>query len=144
MPVPSGAWGRNQVAKARGFSRNQTEQYFQEVEFRLRSTIEPHSCTGYEVFWRYLKTEQAYVEIVRWNGKVGDFTSLKKLIGPRYGVTDGDLVEATIVGTVIEGYIDGVEVVSATDGAFDSGSPGIGFISRRATPRPAATRRRRG
>ena len=123
----TGAWGKNQTVKARVFSQNQTEQYFQEVEIRLRSTIAPHSCTGYEVFWRCLKTENAYAEIVRWNGKVGDFTSLRKLIGPQYGVMDGDLVEASIVGTVIKGYINGVEVISATDDAFDSGNPGLGF-----------------
>lgn len=125
--VLTGAWGKNQTAKATVFSRNQTGEYFQEVEFRLRSTIAPHRCTGYEVFWRCLKTEEAYAEIVRWNGKVGDFTSLKKLVGPRYGVMDGDLVEASIVGDVIKGYINGLEMISATDDTFDSGSPGIGF-----------------
>jgi len=125
--VLSGVWGKNQIARARVFSRNQTEKYFQEVEIRLRSTIMPHRCTGYEVFWRCLKTESAYAEIVRWNGKVGDFTSLKKHIGPQYGVADGDLVEASIVGNVIKGFINGVEVISTSDDTFDSGSPGIGF-----------------
>lgn len=53
--VLAGVWGRNQHARARVFSRNQTEDYFQEVEIRLRSAISPHSCTGYEVFWRCLR-----------------------------------------------------------------------------------------
>ena len=61
----------------------------------------PHRCTGYEVFLRCLKTENAYAEIVRWNGKRGDFTSLRKLSGPQYGVQDGDIVEAIITGNVI-------------------------------------------
>jgi hypothetical protein len=125
--VLAGAWGRNQHAKARVFTRNPTEDYFQEVEIRLRSAITPHVCTGYEVFWRCLKTEAAYAEIVRWNGKIGDWTSLKKLIGPQYGVQDGDLVEATIVGNLIRGFVNGVEVISTTDDAFTEGSPGIGF-----------------
>ena len=125
--VLTGTWGRNQQAKAKVFSRNQTEKYFQEVEIRLRSTIAPHRCTGYEVFWRCLKTENAYAEIVRWNGKVGDFTSLKKLIGPQYGVKDGDVVEATIFGNVLKGFINGVEVISAMDDVFAEGNPGIGF-----------------
>jgi hypothetical protein len=125
--VLAGRWGRNQHVKATVFSRNQTEEYFQEVEIRLRSAIAPHHCTGYEVFWRCLTTENAYAEIARWNGKVGDFTSLKKLIGPQFGVKDGDLVEATVVGNVLTGFINGVEVISATDDEFDSGSPGIGF-----------------
>jgi hypothetical protein len=79
------------------------------------------------VFWRCLKAENAYAEIVRWNGRIGDFTSLARQQGPQYGVQDGDLVEATIVGNVITSYINGVEVLSATDGTYDAGSPGIGF-----------------
>jgi hypothetical protein len=125
--VLAGAWGKNQHVKARVFSRNQTENYFQEVEIRLRTAITPHRCTGYEVFWRCLKTESGYAEIVRWNGKIGDFTSLQKLIGPQYGVKDGDAVEASIHGNVIKGFINGVEVISTTDDVFDSGHPGIGF-----------------
>jgi hypothetical protein len=82
---------------------------------------------GYEIFWRCLKTENAYAEIARWNGKVGDFTSLRKLSGPQYGVQEGDIVEAIISGNVITGSINGVEVISATDNVFGAGSPGIGF-----------------
>ena len=109
------------------FSRNPTDQYFQEVEIRLRSSMTPHSCTGYEVFFRCLKTDAGYAEIVRWNGAIGKFTSLKKLIGPQYGVQDGDVIEASIVGSSITGYINGVEVISATDDRYPTGSPGIGF-----------------
>jgi hypothetical protein len=125
--VLAGEWGRNQHAKGTVFSRDQTEDYFQEVELRLRSAIAPHICTGYEVFWRCLKTDTAYAEIVRWNGKRGDFTSLQRRVGPEYGVKDGDLVEATIVGNVIKGFLNGDEVISATDDVFAEGSPGIGF-----------------
>jgi hypothetical protein len=125
--VLAGAWGQNQHGQGTVFSKRPTNEYFQEVEIRLRSAISPHVCTGYEVFWRCLKTEDGYAEIVRWNGKVGDFTSLKKLVGPQYGVEHGDVVEATVRGNVIKGFINGVEVISATDGVFTSGSPGIGF-----------------
>jgi hypothetical protein len=125
--VLAGDWGADQYARGVVFSQNQTEDYFQEVELRLRSSITPHSCTGYEVFWRCLKTENAYAEIVRWNGKRGDFTSLAKAVGSRYGVQDGDIVEASIVGNVIKSYINGVLVLEATDDVFTSGSPGIGF-----------------
>jgi len=125
--VLSGAWGKNQHAKGTVFSKSPTAEYFQEVELRLRSAIAPNLCTGYEVFFRCLKTDEGYAEIVRWNGKVGDFTSLTKLIGAQYGVKDGDVIEATIHGNVIKGFINGVEVISATDDVFGSGSPGIGF-----------------
>jgi len=52
----AGTWGKNQTVKARVFSRNQTDKYYQEVEIGLRSTLAPHHYTGYEVFWRCLKT----------------------------------------------------------------------------------------
>ena len=123
----SGEWGRNQFVKARVFSRNPTNQYFQEVELRLRSTIAPHHCTGYEVFWRCLKTDEAYAEIVRWDGRIGAWKSLARKTGPEFGVKDGDVVEACIVGNVIRGYINGVEVTSAIDDTYASGAPGIGF-----------------
>ncbi|TMC88369.1 MAG: hypothetical protein E6J12_11420 [Chloroflexi bacterium] len=125
--VLTGDWGRNQHVKARVFSRKPTNEYFQEVEIRLRSTIKPNWCSGYEVFWRCLKTDEGYAEIVRWNGKVGDFTSLRKLIGAEFGVKDGDEVEASIVGNHIRGVVNGREVISATDDVFPSGAPGIGF-----------------
>ena len=125
--VLAGAWGANQYARARVFSRNQTDKYFQEVELRLRSSMAPHRCDGYEVFWRCLKSEAGYAEIVRWNGRIGDFTSLAKLVGTKYGVQNGDLIEASVVGNVIRGWLNGVEVISATDDKIGTGSPGIGF-----------------
>jgi hypothetical protein len=125
--VLAGEWGRNQHARATVFCRNPTDRYFQEVEIRLRSSIEPHSCTGYEVFWRALKTDEGYAEIVRWNGPIGDFTSLARHVGAEFGVKDGDVVEATVEGNVLKGFINGVEVITATDDVFPSGAPGVGF-----------------
>jgi hypothetical protein len=125
--VLAGEWGKDQYAKATVFSRNQTDEYFQEVEIRLRTTITPRSITGYEVFWNCRKTEDAYAEIVRWNGKYRDWTRLGRKQGPEFGVKDGDVVEATVEGNVIKSFINGVEVLSVTDDTFASGSPGIGF-----------------
>lgn len=125
--VLAGSWGRNQHAKARVFSRNQTEEYFQEVEIRLRTTMAPNWCAGYEVFWRCLKTDNAYAEIVRWNGRIGDFTSLARAVGAQFGVEDGDLVEASIEGNVITSWKNGVQVLTVTDDAIAEGAPGIGF-----------------
>ena len=125
--VLGGDWGRNQFVKATVFSRNQTNECFQEVEIRLRTTITPHRCTGYEVFWRCLKTDEAYAEIVRWDGKIGAWKSLTRRTGPEVGVKDGDVVEACIVGNQIKGFINGVEVTSVTDDTYATGSPGIGF-----------------
>jgi len=125
--VLRGPWGRDQFVRARVFSRNQTNRYFQEVEIRLRTTIEPHRCAGYEVFWRCLKTDEAYAEIVRWDGPIGGWKSLTRKTGPEFGVKDGDVVEACIVGNVIKGFINGVEVTSVTDDTWADGCPGIGF-----------------
>jgi hypothetical protein len=106
---------------------NQTDKYYQEVEIRLRSTLSPPRCTGYEIFWRCLKTDKAYVQIVRWNGKLGDWTSLKTRSGAQFEVKDGDVVEATIARNVIKGFINGVEVISTADNTFNEGNPGMGF-----------------
>lgn len=131
--VLTGPWGRNQHAKGRVFSRNQTEEYFQEVELRLRSTIALHVCTGYEVFFRCLKTENAYAEIVRWNGPRGDFTSLRKLSGPNYGVQDGDLVEATIDGNVFAASSMGWRSSPPPTTSTTQAAPGSGSTSSSAT-----------
>jgi len=125
--VLSGEWGADQHAKGTVFSRNPTNAYFQEVEIRLRSTMTPKHCRGYEVFWRCLQEEGGYAEIVRWNGPIGDFTSLVKLIGPQYGVQHGDVIEATVIGNVLTGYVNGVEMISVTDDVYADGAPGIGF-----------------
>lgn len=125
--VLTGDWGADQHATGIVFSQNPTEDYFQEVQLRLRHTLVARHCTGYEVFWRCLKSEAAYCEIVRWNGLVGDFTSIARGVGSDVGVTNGDVVEAIIVGDEIKGYINGVEVISARDDAISAGSPGIGF-----------------
>ena len=125
--VLCGVWGKNQHVTAKVFSRNPTDKYFQEVEIRLRSAIVPRGIPGYEVFFRPLKTEKGYAEIVRWNGKLGDFFSLKRFTGSQYGVKNGDVIEATIEGDVIKGFINGVEMISATDDTYTSGAPGFGY-----------------
>lgn len=125
--VLAGEWGPTQRATATVFSRNPTTRYFQEVQIRLRSTIRPSFCTGYEVFWRCLKSGEGYAEIARWNGAVGDFTSLVRLVGAEYGVVHGDVIAATIEGDLIKGFVNGREVISVVDDIFRTGAPGIGF-----------------
>lgn len=125
--ILKGPWGRNQHAKAVVLSRNQTGERYHEVELRLRSMLLPHRIPGYEVFFRALKTEEGYAEIVRWEGPLGGWTSLCRKNGAEFGVKDGDVIEATIIGNEIKGYINGVEVTSATDDAYPTGNPGIGF-----------------
>jgi hypothetical protein len=125
--ILSGEWGPNQHGRGVAHIENPTDEWFQEVQIRLRSTLEPHSITGYEVFFRCLKGELGYAEIVRWNGPIGDWTSLQRHQGPEYGVEHGDVVEATIEGNVIKGFVNGVEKITVTDDAWASGAPGVGF-----------------
>jgi hypothetical protein len=125
--ILTGPWGRNQHARARVFSKNQTDKRYHEVELRLRSILAPHRIPGYEVFFRCLKAEGGYAEIVRWEGPLGGWKSLCRKDGPEFGVEDGDTIEATIIGNVIKGYINGLEVTSAIDDTYPIGNPGIGF-----------------
>ncbi len=64
---------------------------------------------------------------------MGDFTYLSSVEGSQYGVEDGDVVKATMIGNVITAYINGVQVLQATDKTFKSGNPGIGFFLDSAT-----------
>lgn len=123
----AGTWGPNQTAQATVHTVNQNDKIWEEVELRLRSTLSAHRATGYEVNFRCSKTGNAYTEIVRWNGPLGSFTYLNRAVGSRYGVANGDVVKATIVGNVITTYINGVQVLQATDNTYTSGSPGMGF-----------------
>jgi hypothetical protein len=58
---------------------------------------------------------------------VGDWTSLQRHTGEQYGVQDGDVIEASIEGDTIKGFINGVEVITVEDSVLRAGAPGIGF-----------------
>src|ERR1035437_708371 len=95
-----GTWGADQEAEAKVHTVNQkSDNVYEEVELRLRSKIEKHLCTGYEVNFRCVGHDHGYNQIVRWNGKLGDFKILAE--GEGGGVADGDVIKATIVGNVI-------------------------------------------
>jgi hypothetical protein len=123
----TGSWGPTQTVEAVVHATNPMEPCYQEVEMRLRSTLTAHSCAGYEISFKATKSSGSYLIIVRWNGKVGDFTYLKNVTGMQYGISDGDTVKATIVGNVITAYVNGVAMGSATDATYATGSPGMGF-----------------
>jgi hypothetical protein len=124
----AGSWGPDQTVQATVYTANQNDTISEEVELRLRSALSAHSATGYEINFRCSKTKDAYSEIVRWNGPLGSFTYLQQLKGAQYGVADGDVVKATIIGNVITTYINGVQIGWATDNTYATGQPGIGFF----------------
>jgi len=125
----SGSWGPDQSVTATVHTVNQTGgKVYEEVEIRLRSALAPHRNTGYEINFRCLRNSSSYVQIVRWNGPLGDFTYLADEKGVLKGIKDGDVLRATIKGNVITAYINGVKVAQAADNTFAGGSPGIGFF----------------
>ena len=123
----TGEWNPDQTVEATVFTKNQSDAIFEEVEVRLRSSISAHRNTGYEINFRCLKTVGAYTQIVRWNGKLGDFTYIDARGGAEFGVKDGDIVKGTIKGNVITAYINGRQVLQAADSTYKTGNPGMGF-----------------
>lgn len=130
-----GRWGPNQTVQAtvRSVNPNRDGKVWEEVELRLRSSISPHHCTGYEVMFRCSKTPAAYCNIARWEGPLGKFTMLKETRGSKYGVKNGDVVKASMFGNVLTVDINGVRMVQITDDKYTSGNPGLGFYLEGAT-----------
>jgi hypothetical protein len=122
----TGSWGPDQMAEAVVFSTKQQDTPNQEVELRLRSALSARVCTGYEIGWRVSPNKVAYMGITRWNGKLGDFTTLRSHDGAEFGVSNGDVIKATAIGNVISGYKNGVLQVRVKDSTFRTGSPGMG------------------
>jgi len=119
FPPNQEAWGEISIAKP-------DESCFQELEILLRFTSAPHRTTGYECFARCVKSTSSYVQIVRWDGPLGKFTYLADRHGTNYGLSNGDILKASIIGDVITVYINGVEKARATNDTFRTGNPGIG------------------
>ncbi len=127
--ILKGSWGPNQTAQAtvRSVNPNQDGKVWEEVELRLRSSLSSHNCTGYEIMFRCSKIPKAYCSIARWEGPLGKFTMLKEAFGSQYGVKDGDVVKASMVGTILTVYINGNQIIQLSDDKFANGNPGIGY-----------------
>jgi len=100
----------------------------QEVELLLRWNSVAGNATGYECLSRCLSSDDSYMEIVRWNGALGDFTYIARLHSPLAGVRNGDTLMATIRGNVITMYLNHRMKLQATDNTYSTGNPGIGFF----------------
>ncbi len=126
--VLAGTWGPNQMAQATVHILAVNTGAYEEVELRLRTTVRPHSITGYEIDISDRPAgDQPYVSVVRWNGPLASYTMLGSA-NPAPGLQDGDVVKATIVGSTISVFINGRPVLEVDDGIYASGSPGIGFF----------------
>ncbi len=122
-----------------GFSADQTSQGVvriknpaascnQEVELLLRWNSSAHRATGYECLTRCLNSNESYMEIVRWNGALGDFTYLARLHSSNAGLKDGDTLKASVTGNKITFYINNTLKLQCTDSTYPEGNPGIGFF----------------
>jgi hypothetical protein len=123
-------FGPNQQASAvvaRSPSLNTAVNH--EMELLLRFSDSATAARGYECLFN----AGGGVEIVRWNGVLGDFLVLP-LTGGAQGLgrdlVSGDAIKATIVGNVISTYINDVLMARATDSTYSAGQPGIGFFTR--------------
>ena len=130
--VLAGTWNADQMAQAVVHSvKQKANPTFEEVELRLRTTVTKHSITGYEINFRCTTDASRYVQIVRWNGPLGNFTYVSTTSGP--GIRDGDVIKASIVGSTITVYINNKLVLQGTDHRYTRGNPGIGFFLQGAT-----------
>jgi len=123
FPPDQEAWAQVQIAKP-------DPSCHQELEILLRWTSSAHSTTGYECFARCVNGDSSYLQIVRWEGPLGKFTYLADKRGADYGLKNGDILKASIVGNVIKVYINGVEKAQVKDDTHKTGNPGVGaFLS---------------
>lgn len=130
--ILKGTWGPNQTVQATARIGRASDSYYQEIELRLRTTVRAHNTSGYEVNFG---VSHPYLEIVRWNGRLGDFTYL----GPSckypsvcgrvagFAIHNGDVAKATISGSTIRVYVNGILRATATDSTLANGNPGIGY-----------------
>jgi hypothetical protein len=128
VALVSGNWGPDQMAQATVHSVNQSLDYFEEVELWLRGNITADSVTGYEINFRATGDFNAgYMQIVRWNGPLGNYSYVNYMGNGVNGVKSGDIVKASINGNTITVWVNNIQVGQATDNAIASGKPGMGF-----------------
>lgn len=95
-----------------------------ELEMLLRWTDSTHSAKGYECLF----DQGGGVQLVRWNGALGDFTVLNPVsYGYRGPIQNGDTLKASVVGSVITMYINSIKMAQLTDNSYATGQPGMGF-----------------
>jgi AraC-like DNA-binding protein len=133
VAILTGSWKPDQMAQATIHTVHQNDAIVEEVELRLRSSLSAHNSTGYEIMFRCSKTSNAYVSIARWNGPLDDFNILTRHSGSQYGVADGDVIKATIVGNLIRVYKNDIQIDQVADNKFTSGNPGIGAYVEKTT-----------
>ncbi len=122
IAVLKGTWNATQGAQAT-VRVVTSHNNIQEVELLLRFSISANNAHGYEINCS-VNPSDPYMQIIKWNGALGNFTPLDSRA---VGCANGDTLSATISGTTIKAYKNGVFVFSVTDSTWASGAPGVGF-----------------
>ena len=123
----TGSWGPDQTVTATVKITGSSSGCCEEVELRLRGTISVNSITNYEITCSVVSSP-AYLQIVRWNGPVGDYTYIDNSDNIDY-CSNGDILKASITGSTIKVYLNGGLKITATDTVLKSGAPGMGFFT---------------
>lgn len=100
-----------------------------EVELLLRAADTSNSVRGYECL---LNVAGGGVQLVRWNGPLGNFTEFGNVYAAPAAVT-GDKIRARIVGNFIQFWHIPAStgtarlIADGTDSTFNEGQPGLSF-----------------
>ena len=124
-----GSFGPDQTIEAVVFrDPNLTPGPAHEVELRLRSSDDNSNVRGYECLFNWY----GGVQIFRWNGPWGDVVEIPAVEWRSLGrnLVTGDVVKASIVGSEIKLFINGVLMARGFDSTFKTGQPGIAFFIR--------------
>jgi len=101
-----------------------------EVELILRGSYGPRVQRIYECNLGYSGSSGWYAQIILLNGSIGTFESIGDTVAAVPNVRDGDVFSAEIRGNVINTYLNGVKLKTATNSVLTTGQPGIGFFWR--------------
>jgi len=96
-----------------------------EIELLIRFSITANDAHGYEVLWNVT----GELNVVRWNGPLGDYTAWNGGSGPNIGApADGDVLRAEMTGSILTVYKNASLVLTAaSETTYTTGQPGIGF-----------------
>lgn len=122
-------FGPNQTAEAVVYRSNSlVTGITHEVELLLHFADDSNGARGYECLFNYA----GGIQIVRWDGQIGNFTDLTPSNAQGYGrdLVSGDVVKARIIGSVITVFVNGQQLAQVTDTTYADGQPGISFFTR--------------
>ena len=99
-----------------------------EVELLLHFSISAHDAHGYEILWG----APGYLAVVRWNGPLGNYTTLYDSgVGGIAVPQEGDVLRAEMNASVITVKLNGKQVarvdVTSAGNVWATGQPGVGF-----------------